>query len=442
MQLKQLANQLSISLGNLQNFIFDFGVPLAFTIDKDFKIQTSFLEFTSKHQEFIKKYASDRDQLKSIDDIAKNLALDPQEIKEFFIKNGVPSEKLPEVKTQISSFIIHQYIGGNYDFIYNDLPEVLANDGLIGYTDMYFYITDMLDPFINADQKCMWGISKPMGIVLYGPPGSGKTFWAQKIAQMIGYEFVHVFKDYLLSTPSNHTSHFNQFLKSKINTPKTLLFIDDFDDMMTREGNYPHSAESIELVNSIVRLIQKDNNQELVLVGSAEVLSSLNDEITAPGRFDLHLPIFPPNEQERAELIIYNLSNQLDQASPLLNILKQSNALELDYWMNYSQEMKLFSNSMIIDFTQSIKKRLYAIYRKDENKEIELTPQLITAAFNEAKMKYSQEYIKMCQIFVNEVKQNNQQEFAQRIMDLEHELFHFIKREEKINKIGFNANNN
>ena len=124
MQLKQLANQLSISLGNLQNFIFDFGVPLAFTIDKDFKIQTSFLEFTSKHQEFIKKYASDRDQLKTIDDIAKNLALDPQEIKEFFIKNGVPSEKLPEVKTQISSFIIHQYIGGNYDFIYNDLPEV------------------------------------------------------------------------------------------------------------------------------------------------------------------------------------------------------------------------------------------------------------------------------------------------------------------------------
>lgn len=441
MQLKELANQLNISLGNLQNFIFDFGVPLAFAMDKEFKIQQRFLDFTEKHKSFIVKYAEDRNQLKTIEDIAKNLEINVDLVNDFFLKNGVPVEKLNEVQTQISSFILHQYIGGTYDFIYDDLPDVLDNNGMIGYADMYFYINDMLDPFINVDQKCMWGITKPMGIVLYGPPGSGKTFWAQKIAQMIGYNFIHVFKDYLLSTPSNHTSHFNQFLKSKINTPKTLLFIDDFDEMMTRDGNISHSPESIELVNSIARLIQKDNNQEMVLVGSAEVLSLLNDEITAPGRFDLHLPIFPPNDQERAELIIYNLSNALNEASPLLNILKKSNALSLEFWLPYSQEMKLFSNTMIIDFTQSIKKRLYAIYRKDENKEIELSNQIILAAFNEAKMKHSADYIKKCQIFIAEVKQNNQQEFAQRIMDLEHELFHFIKKDDKINKIGFNAKN-
>lgn len=441
MQLKELANQLDISLGNLQNFIFDFGVPLAFAIDKDFQILPSFVDFTHKHIDFIKKYAQDRNQIKSIEDIATNLGVDVAIIKNFFLQNGVPEEKLSEVKTLISSFVIHQYLGGNYDFIFDDLPEVLDNDGLIGYTDMYFFITDMLDPFINKDHRCLWGITRPMGIILYGPPGSGKTFWAQKIAQMIGYQFVHIFKDYLLSTPSTHSSHFNQFLKSKINTPKTLIFIDDFDEMMNREGNYPHSPESIELVNSIVRLIQKDNTQELVLVGSAEILSSLNEEITAPGRFDLHLPIFPPNEQERVELIIFNLTNNLNENSPLLKILKKSQALSFDFWLPYSREMKLFSNTMIIDFTQSIKKRLYAIYRKDENQSIILTPQIIAAAFNEAKMKSSPEYLKLCQVFVQEAKQNNLQEFPQRIMDIEHELFHFVKKEEKINKIGFNARN-
>lgn len=441
MQLKELANQLNISLESLQNFIFDFGIPLTFSMDKDLKLRDAFLKFTTKHQDFIKKYAEDRNKEKNIEHIAQELNLPNEEIKDFFTKNGVPEEKLEEVKTTISSYVIHQYIGGSYDFIYNDLPETIEEDGLIGYTDMFFYITDMLDPFTNCDQKSMWGITKPMGIILYGPPGSGKTFWAQKIAQMIGYEFTHVYKDYLLSTPSTHTSHFTQFLKSKINHPKTLLFIDDFEQLMNKDGEFAQSPESIELVNSVARLLQKDNMQELVLVGSVETLSLLNDEITAPRRFDLHLPIFPPNVDERTDLILNNLILGLDEKSPLLNILKKNNAVTRNFWNPISQEMKLFSNTMIIDFTQSIKKRIYAIYRKDENKEILLSPQLISSAFNESKMKYSAEYIKSCQTFVNEVKQNNHLEFAQRIMELEHELFHFVKKEEKINKIGFNIKN-
>ena len=437
MKLKELANQLKISLGNLQNFIFDFDIPLFFVIDDSFNITESFKSFCIKHNEFIKKYAEDRNEVKKIQKIAQNLNIDIQLIEDFFIKNGVSKEKLNEVNTQISSYVIHGYIGANYDAIYNDLPQNTQTKGLIGYTDMFFYMNDMLDPFINKDQKCMWGISKPLGIVVYGPPGSGKTFWAEKIAQMIGYEFIHLFKDYHLATHANQNNDFNDFLKSKINQPKTLIYIDNFDKMMNNDGDYIHSPESKELVSSIIKLLQKDNSKELVLVGSAEIISRLDEEIVAPGRFDLHLPIFPPNLIERADLILHNLTKDLSEQSPLLNILSKSNALNVDFWLNFSKEMKLFSNTMIIDFTQSIKKRLYAIYRKDENKEILLTEQIIVSSLNESKIKFNDNYIKLCMIFKEHVKQNNQSEFAQRIMDMEHELFHFIKKEEKINHIGF-----
>ena len=441
MQLKELANELNISLENLQNFIYDFGIPLSFCMDDRLKISQPFIDFIKKHDSFLKKYVADRQQLKSVTDIAKNLNIEENMVKDFFVKNGVPEDKLSEIKTHISSFLIHQYIGGNYDFIYQDLPVQVEHNGLIGYPDLYFYTTDMLDPFLNADQKKMWGITKPMGIVLYGPPGSGKTFWAQKIAQMIGYDFIHIFKDYLMSTPSNHSSHFSHFLKSKLNQPKTLLFIDDFDELMSSNSKFQHSDESIELVNSIARLIQKDNSKELVIVGSAEILSVLDEEITSPGRFDLHIPVFPPNVDERIDLILYNLIKGLDETSPLLHILQKSNALNKQFWAEYSKDMRLFSNTMIIDFTQSIKKRLYSIFRKDEKKEIILTPQIILAAYNEAKTKLTTDYIKKCQVFLLEAKQNNEQEFTQRLMEIEHEIFHFIKKDEKINKIGFTASN-
>src|SRR5690554_591847 len=105
-----------------------------------------------------------------------------------------------------------------YSFIEEAFPETqnYADTILVGYTDLYFYLTDMLDPFINKAQLQTWGISKPAGMVLYGPPGSGKIYWAKKIASMIGYEFVHVYKDYLAGNFKTSQDSFSRFLTKNI----------------------------------------------------------------------------------------------------------------------------------------------------------------------------------------------------------------------------------
>lgn len=440
MQLKEIAKELSISLENLQRFIFEFNIPLSFCTTKKNKVHDDFVNFLHKHKDFIQKYAIDRNQLKSIEDISKNIGLEKEEIEAFFIKNGVVESELNNIKTYISSYIIHQYLGGNYDFIYKDIPNIDKQSELIGYTDLYFYIYSYIDPFTNLHHKKMWGIARPMGVVLFGPPGSGKTFWAQKISEMIGYQYINIYKDYLLNKHSFEEQNFSDFISSRINKPKSLIFIDDFDHLMNKQHWHQNSEDSAELITNILRLIQKDNTQELLLAGSVESIQSLDENITAAGRFDWHLPIFPPNFEERIELIIFHLSKGLVEESPLLKILNKNKMLEREFWTNVSREMRLFSNTMIIDFVQAIKKRIYAMYSKDESKEIEITAQLIVAAFNEAKTKFSQEYIKACHKFLIEVKQNNSMDFTQRIMELEHELYHFANKE-KVNKIGFTAQN-
>lgn len=439
MRLKDLSDELGISLESLQNFIYDFNIDLSICIDEQFNVTENFKQFTLKNIDFLKKYAEDHSKEKTLADIAKTINVSEEKVLEFFVSNGIPAEAAKNIKTNLSSYLIHLYIGGEYPFIDEAFPETedYAAKRLVGYTDLYFYLSDMLDPFMNKDQSKTWGISKPAGIVLYGPPGSGKIFWARKMAQMIGYEFVHVYKDYLAGNLKTTKNSFTHFLNTKMQHPKTMLFIDSLDELLSKNGEQNFFSENIELINTILRHTQKDIHQELLIVGSAEILSLFNDEVLAPGRFDMQIPIFPPNSDERAQLIIYHLTQNLIEDSPLLKILKTHNALCKSFWEPIANEMRLFSNTMVIDFTQSLKKRLYALYRKDESKNIELTEKVLTASFNEAKAKLTPDYIKRCAVFLIEAKQNVGQDFPHRILELEADLESFQAKKPPINKIGF-----
>lgn len=439
MKLKDLSHQLGISLESLQNFIYDFNIDLDFCIDEQFNVTEAFQKFALKNQEFLKKYALDHSKEKTLAEIAETIGVKEEEVINFFVSNGIPEETARELKTTLSSYLIHLYIGGEYPFVEEAFPETdnYADKILVGYTDLYFFLTDMLDPFISKDQLQTWGISKPAGIVLYGPPGSGKIYWARKISDMIGYEFVHVYKEYLAGNFKSNKNSFSHFLTKKVQQPKTLLFIDPFDELFSKTAEFNFMPETLELINIILRHAQKDDRQELLIIGSVEFLSALNDDILAPGRFDMHIPIFPPNEDERAQLIIYHLTQHLVAPSPLLHILKEHNALCKDFWQPIASQMKLFSNTMIIDFTQSLKKRLYALYRKDEAKKIELSEKILTASFNEAKAKLTPDYLKRCVIFIIEAKQNVGQDFPHRILELESDLEFYQDKKAPINKIGF-----
>lgn len=439
MKLKELATELGISLESLQNFIYDFNIDLGFCMDEQLNITDAFKQFGLKNKEFLKKYAADHAKEKTLAEIAATIEVKEEDVLKFFVSNGIPEDAAKNVKTTLSSYLIHLYIGGSYPFIEEAFPEIenYTNKSLVGYTDLYFYLNDVLDPFINKDQLQTWGITKPVGIVLYGPPGSGKIFWARKMAQMIGYEFVHVYKDYLEGNLKTNKNSFTHFISSKMQHPKTMLFIDSLDELLSKNGDQNFFPENLELINTIMRHTQKEVHKELLLVGSAEILSLFSDEVLAPGRFDLQIPVFPPNSDERTELILYHLTKKLIPESPLLTILKKNDALSKNFWQPVSEKMKLFSNTMMIDFTQSLKKRLYALYRKDETKEIELTEKILVAAFSEAKSKLTADYIKRCAVFILEAKQNVGQDFPHRFLELEADLEFYQAKKAPINKIGF-----
>ncbi len=280
----------------------------------------------------------------------------PKEKVEEIIQNQFPNIYDNGIyKSSISTFNIDNQLGGNYQFVYNyfgDKTELKQRD-FIGYRDLFFYISDMLEPFLNPKQSENWGIQKAAGIVVYGPPGSGKIFWAKKIAEMIDFDFFEIRKSQLKSILINDKqSNFEEYLSQMLKKEKMILFLENFDEiMMQRQENQIINTDYEDVKESTLHNIEKFEKENILMIGSAKELIGIESEILAPGRFDVLIPVFPPNKQERAEMLLFNMKKNLNENATLLKILKNNKADEIPFWKETAEKMKVFSNTMLVDFT-------------------------------------------------------------------------------------------
>lgn len=444
MKLIDLAKELNVSAEAIKQFIQDFDLDLVECISTNFEIKKDFEKFARENIEFLRLYEKDLDKAKTLEQIAEKIN-QPKEKVEKAIKEADPNIfDNGFFKSSVSSYGIDNRLGGNYKFVYDYFGHKtsLQKRDFIGYRDLFFYISGILEPFLNPQQIKDWGINKPSGIILYGPPGSGKIFWATKIAEIIGYQFKEVKKHYLgTSFVDGNQTNFNDFLVAMMKEEKVLLFLEDFDNiMMARKAESNVASCNLETQEIILHYISKFEQEELLMVGSANSVSEIDEEILAPGRFDVMIPVFPPNHAERSEIILYAMTKNLESDSLLFKILKNNKADKIPFWHEISSQMKVFSNTMLIDFTQSLKKRIKNLYQKTRNENLKIDQTLLKAALRDAAGKLTEEYLDQIARFLTDVIVNNFDQFQKRAKDLKKELDSYRAVEEPRRIIGFPHN--
>lgn len=444
MKLVDLAKELNVSAEAIKQFIQDFDLDLVDCISINFEIKKDFEKFVRENIEFLRLYEKDLDKTKTLEQIAEKIN-QPKEEVEKVIKEADPNIfDNGFFKSSVSSYGIDNRLGGNYKFVYDYFGHKtsLQKRDFIGYRDLFFHISTVLEPFLNPQQIKDWGINKPAGIILYGPPGSGKIFWANKIAEIIGYQFKEVKKHYLgTSFVNGNQTNFNDFLIAMMKEEKVLLFMEDFDNiMMARKAENNVASCNLETQEIILHYISKFEQEELLMVGSANSVSEIDEEILAPGRFDVMIPVFPPNLAERSEIILYAMTRNLEKDSLLFKILKNNKADKIPFWHAISSQMKVFSNTMLIDFTQSLKKRIKNLYQKTRNENLKIDQNLMKAALRDSAGKLTEEYLDQIARFLTDVIVNNFDQFQNRVKDLKSELDAYRVVEEPRRVIGFAHN--
>ena len=444
MKLIDLAKELDVSAEALKQFIQDFDLELGVCISTNFEVKEDFEKFVRENINFLRLYETDLDKTKTLEQIAETIN-QPKEKVEKAIKESDPNIfDNGFFKSSISSYGIDNKLGGNYQFVYDYFGHKtsLQKRDFIGYRDLFFYISGVLEPFLNPQQIKDWGINKPAGIILYGPPGSGKIFWANKIAEIIGYQFKEVKKHYLgTSFVDGNQTNFNDFLVKMMQEDKILMFLDDFDEiMMERKAETDVASCNLETQEIILHYISKFEQEDVLMVGSANSVAEIDEEILAPGRFDVMIPVFPPNHAERSEIILYAMTRNLEKDSLLFKILKNNKADKVPFWHDVSSQMKAFSNTMLMDFTQSLKKRIKNQYQRTKDENLKIDKALLNRALRDAAGKLTGEYLDQVARFLADVIINNFDQFQYRVQALKKELDSYKVVEEPRRAIGFHHN--
>lgn len=442
MKLAELAHDLKLSTESLLKFIQDFDLELSECISTNFEVRSDFEKFIRENVEFLKNYEKDLESSKTVGDIANQTGQPEEKVAELIQKEQPSIYDNGIFKSSISTFGVDRKLGGNYEFVYNYFGKQtrLQKRDFIGYRDLFFNLSKALDPFLNWSPITDWGIHKPSGILLYGPPGSGKIFWANKIAEIIGYKFSEVKRYHFNTSYINGTkTNFNDYLTEILKGDKTLLFLSDFGEIVQeRSENKSVNSCDEEVKETILHHISTFNKENILMVGAANSLEGIDRELLAPGRFDVLIPIFPPNVQERSEMILHHMTNGLSDDALLMKILTKQQAHRLPFWQEIASRMKAFSNTMMVDFTQSLKKRIRDKYLKTERLDLDLKP-LMLSAYKDAAAKLTDEYLNLVNHFLSDASRLSGDDYLVRINDLKEELQHYRVVEKPRRKIGFST---
>jgi cell division protease FtsH len=202
-----------------------------------------------------------------------------------------------------------------------EIPEVNLESDIGGYEKVKKRLrTELLDVLTRRDaattEEEVGRLEEliPRGMIFWGPPGTGKTFFAKAMAASIGAAITVVSGPELKSKwVGESEENLRQiFYKARQSAPSIIVF-DEMDSFATARGTYTGSGVEHSMVNQLLTEMDGFHKEELVfIVGTTNFAESLDPALLRPGRFEFQLYIPYPEADDRREIIkIYNQKMRL-----------------------------------------------------------------------------------------------------------------------------------
>ena len=173
-------------------------------------------------------------------------------------------------------------------------------------TDRIYNLKEIVDYLHNPDKYREIGASMPKGILLVGPPGTGKTMLAKAVAgeanvpffSMSGSEFVEMFVGMGASKVRD------LFRQAKEKAP-CIVFIDEIDAIgKKRDGNMGGNDEREQTLNQLLTEMDGfEGNTGVIILAATNRPESLDPALTRPGRFDRRVPVELPDLSGREAIL-------------------------------------------------------------------------------------------------------------------------------------------
>lgn len=160
----------------------------------------------------------------------------------------------------------------------------------------------MVLPLTEPGAAQEYGVSPPKAVILFGPPGTGKTSFAKAVAGRLSWPFVEVFPSRLAAPDVTMASALRGTFTALMDLEAVIVFIDEVEEIAGSRSGVP-SDPMHGVTNELLKLIpvfrQRD---ERLLICATNSVRSLDSAFLRPGRFDYIIPIGPPDAVARREI--------------------------------------------------------------------------------------------------------------------------------------------
>jgi SpoVK/Ycf46/Vps4 family AAA+-type ATPase len=191
-------------------------------------------------------------------------------------------------------------------------PEVtLADVG--GMEDVKRRITvAFLGPLRNPELRQAFGKSLRGGLLLYGPPGCGKTFLARAVAGEMGARFIPIgLSDVLSMWLGQSERHLHELFETARRNAPCILFFDELDAIGLKRSHLTHSAGR-NVVNQLLAELDGigSRNEGVFTLGATNHPWDVDSALLRPGRFDRMALVVPPDQKAREAILQYHLRDR------------------------------------------------------------------------------------------------------------------------------------
>ena len=162
---------------------------------------------------------------------------------------------------------------------------------------------EVIEPLHDPEEYHRYGVTIPNGMLLYGPPGCGKTFFAKHFAEEVGFNFMCITPATLKSRYVNATQEniAKMFKEAEENAP-TVIFIDEMNELVPNrdDGNVHEMSRSA--VNEMLAQMDRTGEKGVFIIGATNYPNMIDPAILRAGRLDKKYYIGVPDFEARMAL--------------------------------------------------------------------------------------------------------------------------------------------
>lgn len=207
----------------------------------------------------------------------------------------------------VKNFAVENYL------IVNENIKISWNDigGLKTETEK---VKDVLElPLLKPQMFKNMGITPPKGVLLHGPPGTGKTMIAKALAKETNATFIELVGSELVQKFIGEGAKLvkDLFELARLKSP-TIIFIDEIDSIAAKRIETGTSGER-EVQRTFMQLLGEidgfDALDDVKIIAATNRIDILDEAIMRPGRLERHIEIGTPDAQGREEILNIHTKN-------------------------------------------------------------------------------------------------------------------------------------